>query len=204
MNKIVEQVLNSLINEPVFKDFKIRKCDECLIQKTTDGFNKIEFDDHFQSVDLSNHELALEIRPIFVRRFDDESFIVLNLFAPDGEYLVDGKSVRLNRYDVYFSDSQEYAKNEKTLKPVFKVSYKNSNTVRTMHLCSDSASKIKCELDTEVIFAVRNGSQAYLNGEKYISRSWLMEGQSFTMILTGETCYFVESQMTITPAGMIW
>lgn len=70
MNKIVEQVLNSLINEPVFKDFKIRKCDECLIQKTTDGFNKIEFDDHFQSVDLSNHELALEIRPIFVRRFD--------------------------------------------------------------------------------------------------------------------------------------
>lgn len=70
MNKIVEQVLNSLINEPVFKDFKIRKCDECLIQKTTDGFNKIEFDDHFQSVDLSNHKLALEIRPIFVRRFD--------------------------------------------------------------------------------------------------------------------------------------
>lgn len=70
MNKIVEQVLNSLINEPVFKDFKIRKCDECLIQKTTDGFNKIEFDDHFQSIDLSNHKLALEIRPIFVRRFD--------------------------------------------------------------------------------------------------------------------------------------
>ena len=105
---------------------------------------------------------------IFVRRFDDESFIVLNLFAPDGEYLVDGKSVRLNRYDVYFSGSKECTRNEKTLKPVFKVSYKNSNTVRTMHLCSNSASEIKCELDTEVIFAVRNGSQAYLNGEKLL------------------------------------
>lgn len=46
--------------------------------------------------------------------------------------------------------------------------------------------------------------QAYLNGEKYISRSWLTEGQSFTMILTGETCYYIEEQMTITPAGMIW
>lgn len=70
MNKIVEIILNRLINEPVFKCFKIRKSDECLIQKTTDGFKQIAFDDHFQDIDLNNHQLALQIRPIFKRRFD--------------------------------------------------------------------------------------------------------------------------------------
>lgn len=70
MNKIVEIILNRLINEPVFKGFKIRKSDECLIQKTTDGFKQIAFDDHFQDIDLNNHQLALQIRPIFKRRFD--------------------------------------------------------------------------------------------------------------------------------------
>lgn len=70
MNKTVELILNRLINEPVFKDFKIRKSDESLIQKMESGFNKVEFNDHFQDIDLSNHHLALQIRPIFEKRFD--------------------------------------------------------------------------------------------------------------------------------------
>lgn len=70
MNKVVEQILPKLIEEPIFKDFKIRKSDECLIRKTSDGFEKIEFDDHFLTVDLKNHELAFQIRPHFLRRFD--------------------------------------------------------------------------------------------------------------------------------------
>lgn len=70
MNKTVELILNRLINEPAFKDFKMRKSDESLIQKMKDGYNKVEFNDHFQDIDLSNHQLALQIRPIFERRFD--------------------------------------------------------------------------------------------------------------------------------------
>ena len=70
MNKIVEQILNRLATEPELREFKVRKYDETLIKKIKDGVERINFDDHFQSVDLSNHELALEIRPIFVRRFD--------------------------------------------------------------------------------------------------------------------------------------
>lgn len=70
MNKVIEKILPKLIEEPVFKGFKIRKSDECLIRKTSEGFEKIEFDDHFQTIDLKNNEFALQIRPHFERRFN--------------------------------------------------------------------------------------------------------------------------------------
>lgn len=70
MNKVVGQILHRLIEEPIFEGFKIRKSDECLIKKSKEGWQQISLNDHFQSIDLSNHRLALQIRPLIVVRYD--------------------------------------------------------------------------------------------------------------------------------------
>ena len=103
---------------------------------------------------------------IFVRRFNDGSFIVLNLFSWDNEFIIGEDTVTLKEHDVYFSDGKKLPKNEKAVHPVFKMSYKNANIARTMHLDSGSPAEIFCQRDTVVSFAIRNGADAYLNGEK--------------------------------------
>lgn len=102
---------------------------------------------------------------IFVRRFNDDSIVILNLFAPKGTYLINGKDVYLDEYDVLLTCSKnEYRKKE--ILTVFNVSYCNDNMIRTMHINSQENAEIYCNSDIFVNFAVRNGVNAYLNGEK--------------------------------------
>lgn len=68
--EIIEKILNRLIEEPVFAEFKIRKRDSCLIKKSSDGFEQISIERYYQSIDPRNKELALCIIPQFTRRFD--------------------------------------------------------------------------------------------------------------------------------------
>lgn len=70
MNKTVGQILDRLIDEPFFYDFKIRKSDECLINKSKNGFKKISLEDHYQSIDLNNKRLGLQVRPYVEIRYD--------------------------------------------------------------------------------------------------------------------------------------
>ena len=102
---------------------------------------------------------------VFVRRFDDGELAVINLFGKEDEYFIDGKCVFLKKHDVYLSTDSSTS-----LKPVlsfngFTAEYKNENLIRTMHLNSQPISKIHVDCDTEISFAVRNDTEAYLNGD---------------------------------------
>ena len=105
---------------------------------------------------------------IFVRRFSDGTFAVLNLYAPSGEYFIDGKSVILNEYGVYLSDEPCSDRDTVELSPKFEVTYKNGNVTRATFINSQDLFEIYCENDTDVTFAVRNGTKAFLNGKKII------------------------------------
>ncbi len=101
---------------------------------------------------------------ILVRRFKDGSMVILNLFAPPGEYIINGKGIFLDKYDVKLStDSAKYKKEE--ISPSFNVEYKNDNIIRTMYVNGTENAHVYCQKDTEATLAVRNGTAAYLNGE---------------------------------------
>ena len=101
---------------------------------------------------------------IFVRRFEDGSFLVLNLFAPAKEYRINGVPVFLDRYDVYDSAAVPCKKRYEGFSPVFRIRYTNDAIVRTMHIPPEERAEIVCACDVPVIFAVRNDTEATLDG----------------------------------------
>ena len=104
-------------------------------------------------------------RGIFVRRFDSGRVIIINLFAPEGEYYVNGCLVYIKEHDVILSIPKKLVKKEK-IDTVFDISYKNPNLIRAMHLNSQKISHIYCDSDTSATFFVRNGEEVSINGEK--------------------------------------
>lgn len=70
MNRIIEKILINLITEPVFDKFKIRKSDESLIYKTKEGFEQVDFHWHYQTYDLINKRVAMQVKPVMKIRFD--------------------------------------------------------------------------------------------------------------------------------------
>ena len=102
---------------------------------------------------------------IFVRRFNDGERVVLNLFAPDDEYYIDGKKQYLEKYCVY-TEKQEDFESKEIIFTDFDVACKN--IARLMYIDSQSTVEIRCENDTEVIFSVREGTKAFINGEELI------------------------------------
>ena len=76
---------------------------------------------------------------IFSRFFDDKTFIVINLFAEDGEYLIDGKSVFLDKHQVFISADGDIKSEIKTQETNldFNINYCNDNIIRTMHINSN-------------------------------------------------------------------
>lgn len=107
---------------------------------------------------------------IFSRFFDDKTFIVINLFAEDGEYLIDGKSVFLDKHQVFISADGDIKSEIKTQETNldFNINYCNDNIIRTMHINSNKDSAVYCDKDQNIVFAVRKGTEAYLNGEKIV------------------------------------
>ena len=67
--KDVLSILESIISDPFFNDFVIRKSDNSIICKTEYGYKKIWFW-YYNSYDLKRDALALEIRPNYEIRFN--------------------------------------------------------------------------------------------------------------------------------------
>ena len=103
---------------------------------------------------------------IFVRRLINGQFVVLNLFAPEGEYLIDGKKVRLFKHDVYLGEERCNAARKEKLTAAFNVKYGNPNVIRAMYINDQNNAEIEVDADTEVIFAVRQGVDALLDGKQ--------------------------------------
>lgn len=105
-------------------------------------------------------------RGIFVRRFSDGEFIVLNLFAPADEYLINGERVFLREHDVYFSKSNDFRGECIEISPEFSVRYGNDNIARFMYLNGQGMANAVCDRDITVRLAVRDGVRALLNGDE--------------------------------------
>ena len=103
---------------------------------------------------------------IFVRKFNDGTFVFLNLFSEDTEFVVNGKAVHLEKYGVYFLNEEENCKQKNDIFPVFDVAYGNPNVIRAMFLNDTPKAEIICEDERDVQICVRSGVEAILNGEK--------------------------------------
>lgn len=106
---------------------------------------------------------------IFVRRFSQSSIIVLNLFGSAGRYMIGEKLVYLDEYGIYISDkySSRELQREK-ISSSFEVGYCNPNMIRTMYVNSQTDAKILCQDETNVIFAIRKDTTAYIDGQEII------------------------------------
>lgn len=132
---------------------------------------------------------------IFIRRFSESSFIILNLYGKSGIYKINGKKFFLDEHDVFISDEYtefRHCKKEK-ISAVFDVSYLNANIIRTMYINSESKAELLCSEPTDVIIAVRKDTEAYLNDER------IHTGSAYNSILTAgmRNLYNVSEKFTL-------
>ena len=103
------------------------------------------------------------VKGIFRRRFDDGTSVILNLYAPEGSYIIDGEIVYLYEHDVLLNKTNLPTKKE-AIKSSFMVNYCNPNIIRLMCL-NDSKVAFACaEGELNVRFAVRKGTDIKIDG----------------------------------------
>ncbi|MBQ8145958.1 MAG: hypothetical protein IJ039_04170 [Clostridia bacterium] len=107
-----------------------------------------------------------EVKGIFVRKYNDGSTLVINLFAPKGEYIINGNALKLDTYSVLLLEDGQREEKREEIKLNFDVHYCNDNVIRTMHLNGEKSCEIYAKCDTGVTICVRNDENALLNGEK--------------------------------------
>ena len=169
------QMLNSLTYNQIQWKFTDSASVSPLIEVTKD----FEFTLDKQPLDITKikHEITVTDKNsatpegIFVRRFKDLSLVAINLFADDGEYLINNKPVFLKKYDVYLSENEKIATQGEEFSPIFRVKYNNPNVIRTMHLSQGNQAEIACLQDTPLTFAVREDCTAFANGEEIAARN---------------------------------
>lgn len=66
---LFDKILQKLQLDICFSEFTLRRKDNCLIKKTSGGFEAIELQ-HWKGFDLSRNEVALVIKPLYLKRFD--------------------------------------------------------------------------------------------------------------------------------------
>ncbi|MBQ2809769.1 MAG: hypothetical protein IJF11_02630 [Clostridia bacterium] len=103
------------------------------------------------------------VKGIFRRRFNDGTTVILNLYAPEGEYIIDGEIVYLYEHDVLLNKTDLPTKKE-AINSSFTVNYCNPNIVRLMCL-NDSKNAFACaDCELNVRFAVRKDTEIKIDG----------------------------------------
>lgn len=105
---------------------------------------------------------------IFVRRFNDESFVVINLFGEEKQYLINGEKVFLKKYDVFTSWNHTKKSVISETSPLFSVRYDNKNLIRPMYLNDFTECTVNCDFECEIEFAIRKDTYGKLNGENIV------------------------------------
>lgn len=164
----------SLFNELTYNQIQFKLTGDTVVGAKTVTFNEnleafidgVPFDiARFKKAPFVKDKAGNAPEGIFVRRFNDGTFVVINLFAPAGEYTAFGKSIYLEEHGVYFSESEELMPTVAELCPDLTVSYKNENIARIMLVNDAEICHVHCTSDTYASFAVRNGVLAEVNGE---------------------------------------
>ena len=103
------------------------------------------------------------VKGIFRRRFNDGTSVILNLYAPEGSYIIDGDTLYLYEHDVLLNKTNLPTKKE-AINSSFMVNYCNPNIIRLMCL-NDSKVAFACaEGELNVRFAVRKGTEIKIDG----------------------------------------
>ena len=101
---------------------------------------------------------------IFRRNFNDGSSIILNLFAPEGNYIIDNDFVYLDKNATIIKKHIIETKKEGINVP-FEVKYYNPNIVRLMYLNDASSAFINIDDKFNVRFAVRKNTSIKIDGK---------------------------------------
>ena len=108
-------------------------------------------------------------RGFFVRKFNDNTCIVLNLYGKSQICKVNGKNVEFDEHGIFISTMPQksvlHSEKEK-ISSTFNVNYCNENMICAMYINSQTISKMDTDSEYEVRFAVRKDTSAYINGEK--------------------------------------
>ena len=126
---------------------------------------------------------------IFVRKFTDGSMLILNLFAPEGEYTVNGRRVYLCKHGVTHSLDDNNPRRER-IDTDFHITYCNPNMIRLMYINDSTKASVECPYDTRVRLAIRNDTYALVNGkriEKLMAENSLPDGIKELYYVSTET-----------------
>lgn len=104
---------------------------------------------------------------IFVRKFDDGSFIVINLDNTPSKYVINGIDKEIDGYGVVTDKdiSSSLYKKVKAEINNFNVNYCNENIIRCMFVNSQDSAIIKSTSKQTVKVVLRNDSKAYIDNE---------------------------------------
>ena len=105
---------------------------------------------------------------VFVRRFDDDSFIIVNMYGEEGIYRLFDREIYLAKYGVYTDEDYRGISDEakQNIKPQFCVRYANDNIIRAMFINDQRNFEVLNSCNTEIRFAVRKDVSAYLDEGK--------------------------------------
>ena len=107
---------------------------------------------------------------IFVRKFKNNSFIIINLNEQEKMLRIDNHNIKLSQFDIITNKNIKlYAfssKNLISLKNSFSINYCNKNVIRTMFINNQNLAEVICKDATNVVFAVRNDTTAYIERKK--------------------------------------
>ena len=104
---------------------------------------------------------------IFVRKFDDGEIAVLNTSENEISCKILGNNVIIAPYGVYISSESQLAYSRKEeINCEFKINHKSAQISRLMFLNDSTEVKLTCNEAKNIKFAIRNGTEAYLDGNK--------------------------------------
>lgn len=127
---------------------------------------------------------------IFVRKFDDGSFVVINLDAAPSKYIINRIDKEIDGFGVVTDKDvipTEYKKVKAEIHD-FNVNYCNKNIIRCMYVNSQDSAIIKSNSNQTVEFVLRNDAKAYIDNE-------IITAQKFcTDIPFGMQCLYKSSE----------
>ena len=104
---------------------------------------------------------------VFVRKYDDGTFVVLNLKDEEIALTHNGKPFKLEEKGVLVFKNEVKCEPEQSLSPIpcnFDVFYKHNNFARAMYINDQTSFEIYSKFNLGVVFAVRNDANAQLDG----------------------------------------
>lgn len=105
---------------------------------------------------------------LFVRKYDNGDYIVINLSGESDIYNIDGVDYYLDKHGVFIkgvSEKQFLSGERKELNIDFKINYLNPNITRSLYSPTNETT-IVCDDNTDIVMAIRNGEKVYLNGNE--------------------------------------